>query len=170
MVTSPRCEHCVSLTLYDIRVEIRHHLSLSDLKYCAESGTCDICLLLWAALLRECSLNDIDECLRGRPSDPKEGGDTAVQLKAEIFDRSRLLRAPQLDSTSGDRVRVRVRDAGSGVYAELCLFARPSKWKRTRWEHGPSKRRLLTPSRLAVSTDSCFRYFRRQVLTRKKLV
>ncbi|KAI1749443.1 heterokaryon incompatibility protein-domain-containing protein [Xylaria castorea] len=125
MATS-RCELCVSLTLYDIRVDMKHHNNLADLKNCAESGVCDICLLLWTALVQGCASDDIEDCLRGRLSDPEGCRDTAIILCAQIQDWGLPLRTPQTDSTDADIVWIDVGEIKRKTTAHLNLFGRPN--------------------------------------------
>ncbi|KAI0446384.1 heterokaryon incompatibility protein-domain-containing protein [Xylaria telfairii] len=120
-----RCKLCLSLTLYDIRVEMKHHNSVLDLKDCAESGKCDLCVLLWTAMLKDNVPDDIEEYLRGRPSEPGAHGDTAIILWAQIYDGHFPLRVPRSEDYE-EVIWIAVgevkRRHGAG---KVCIFALP---------------------------------------------
>ncbi|KAI0414338.1 hypothetical protein F5X98DRAFT_256257 [Xylaria grammica] len=125
-MTTPRCKLCASLIFWDIRVDLKHHNSLVDLKDCADSGNCDICLLLWTAILQDCSSGDIEDCLKGRPSDPEDQRDTAIILVAQIYDRFLPVTIFQEAHHSTDTVWINIGEVKSRTWTKLHIIGQPN--------------------------------------------
>ncbi|KAI0162344.1 heterokaryon incompatibility protein-domain-containing protein [Xylariaceae sp. FL1272] len=126
-----KCELCSSLKIWDVRVSFKHHISLSDLKQCAELVKCDLCVMMWTALNQENTTENIQKWLLPLPSDVEQ--DTAVMLVTYDVDGLRPMRRPTTESDERYKLWIDIgeqRDrvgigGGTSMCATLAIFARP---------------------------------------------
>lgn len=85
---SARCQYCASLSIAELRFNTTysHHSSLADLKQCAVSRICDICVLFWTSILQQNSQGGIDLCLSDYASGAQTDQNTNIYLWAYLQD------------------------------------------------------------------------------------
>ncbi|KAH9993139.1 heterokaryon incompatibility protein-domain-containing protein [Xylariaceae sp. FL0662B] len=123
-----RCEFCIPLTIDVLRgsaAEYAHHTTFFELKACAESKACDICLLLWTSFTQNCHKREIDNCLHGRLSDPEHHRDTRIYLHTFLSDM--FPRDTSSSGWDGDAIMVTCGPMRhSGTYTIVSIFAEPN--------------------------------------------
>ncbi len=121
-----RCDQCASLDLEALRLQnYAHHASLQDLKSCAESGKCDLCLLFWTCIKKSCRVEDIGNYLDGRLSEPMELQDTTIYLSAFLNDLQPGKKPEWPTDGSGSHIWICSGESQSRVHCFSSLFAEP---------------------------------------------
>ncbi|KAI0595421.1 heterokaryon incompatibility protein-domain-containing protein [Biscogniauxia sp. FL1348] len=125
-----RCEYCDPLNIKELRgnTEYEHHKNFAELKACAESKLCDICVLFWVSFNNECVPRDIEKCLLQPLSDAEDPRDVRVLLWTFLSDMDpRPLMTLPKGSAEGSGIMVSVGPMGhSRLYCNVSIYAEPN--------------------------------------------
>ncbi|KAI1495105.1 hypothetical protein F5X96DRAFT_688162 [Biscogniauxia mediterranea] len=125
-----RCEYCDLLNIEELRgnTEHEHHKSLAELKTCAESRLCDICVLFWISFNNQCVPGEIEKCLLQPLSDAEGPKDVRVILWTFLSDMDpRPLMLLPKGNSDGSGILLSVGPIGHALtYCNVSIYAEPN--------------------------------------------
>lgn len=124
-----RCESCADLTIDVLRfTTVAHHLNLRDLKFCAETVQCDICVLFWFSISKQNNAGALEESLLQIESQTSNEIDKTIYLHSNFDDI-----APRLLDRPGSSIVIRAgqeMQPGPPISAHVAVFAQSGTVRR----------------------------------------